>query len=375
MATNTPTVAQPAQNVNAQSGQVPFSISSRIATRDSFTDTKTLSAAAPVSVSPIQIPAVGFIKHLWLHVKLAATGGTSPAFAADGPFGSIASISFKTAAGNDIIVPVTGYELFLINKYGGFSEVSDPRNGISYNVSGASAEFFLRLDFEFDAETGLGSIPALASNRSYQLFLTWAAISSFATGAPAITATVTATAEFWFEPPQQSATGLTQAVSPQGIGTLSQWQMDMAPMTPGDKYVKLNNVGSVLRNVILIVRNASGARIDTNGLGDVAQLYLDNNLLFHLPKNLWQEKMRRWYNLNATTKDVANGLDTGVYVIPFHALTGSIAGETANSRSQLLPTLDSSLVQVRSSWGSAVSTLQILTQNIIPAAGASLFGK
>jgi hypothetical protein len=85
--------------------------------------------------------------------------------------------------------------------------------------------------------------------------------------------------------------------------------------------------------------------------------------------------MRRWFNLNQPNKDTAGGLDTGVYVIPFHAMTGGLSGDPANSRTQLLPTLDSSQLQIRGVWGSAASTLEIITNNIVPAPGSSLFNK
>ena len=362
-------------SASAQTAVVPFPIASRIGLRPSFTDTKVLSATAPTQATPIQIPAVGFVKRLWLEVILTGTGGTTPAWAADGPFNALASIGFRTAAGNDVIVPTTGYNIALNNKYNGPDIVSDPRAGAQYKATAPSAHFFLTLDFEFDPETGLGSIPALASNRSYQLNVLWAAISQFVTGAPTITATINAQAEYWFEPPATSSSGLSQATATQGLGTLSQLQIDNSPLTAGDKLIKLNNVGSVLRNIIFILRNSSGARIETNGWPDIAEILLDNNTLFNLPKTLWEEKMRRWFNLNQANKDVAGGLDTGVYVIPFHAMTGGISGDPANSRAQLLPTLDSSQLQIRGVWGSQASTLEIITNNIVPAPGSSLFNK
>lgn len=355
--------------------QVPFPIASRVGIRPSFTDTKVLAASAPTVATPVQIPAVGYLKRIWLEITLAGAGGTTPAFTADGPFNAISSIGYRTAAGNDIVVPIDGYTLALVNKYGGHDMTADPRAGRQYAATAPSAHFYLTLDFEFDSETGLGSIPALASNRSYQFNITWAAISTFLTGAPSVTATINAHAEFWHEPPAVSSSGLAQATAPQGLGTLSQIQLDMPPLTPGDKTVKLNNVGSIQRNIIFVLRNSSGARIDTNGWPAVCEFLLDNNPLYNLPQNLWEEMMRRWFNLNATTKDVVSGLDTGVYVIPFHALVGSLSGDPTNSRSQFLPTLDASQLQLRGTWGSAVSTLQIITNNVVPAPGAAIFNK
>lgn len=367
----------------APAPRVPFSLASRQMSRFSFSvPTTTLSATAPLPLPIIQIPAVGYLSHLNLEVTITGTGGTAPAYTADAPFNALQTVEFKTAAGNDIIVPVTGYQLYLADKYGcqfAQSPFADNRNTRQYSAVagvGPTAHFFLQVPLEIDAGTGYGAIPALASNRSYQLQLTGAAIPTFLTGAPAVTLTITGTAYYWSEPPAATSTGLMQATAPNGIGTISQWQLEQPPLTPGDKYIRSNNVGNTLRTLIFTLRNSSGVRIDANGWPAVSEIYLDNEPMFYLTQNEWEDNMVKWFGLNAATKDVAGGLDTGVYVLPFHALAGGIAGDASNSRSQLLPTNDASQLQIRgTAWGSAVSTLEIITNSIIPADLASLYAR
>jgi hypothetical protein len=359
---------------------LPFELASRQMTRFSFTTgVLTASATAPLPVSPIQIPAVGYLRFLNLEVTVTGTGGTTPAFTADAPFNIIQALEFKTAAGNDIIAPYTGYQLYLADKYGAqYAQApwSDNRLSRQYSAVAPSAHFFLQVPLEIDSRNGLGAVPALASNRSYQLALTLAAIPTVLSGAPGVTVTINGTAYYWSEPPATTQNGVTQETTPHGVGTLSQWQIEMPPITPGDKYIKSNNVGNVLRTLIFTMRNASGARIDTNGWPAVSEIYLDNEPMFYLTQNEWEDDMVKWYGLDAAAKDVARGLDTGVYVIPFHALTGGIAGDEANSRGQLLPTLDASQLQIRgTAFGSAVSTLEIMTNSVIPVSAASLFGR
>ena len=80
--------------------------------------------------------------------------------------------------------------------------------------------------------------------------------------------------------------------------------------------------------------------------------------------------------MSATGANVAKGLDTGVYVIPFDAFVGSVSGDPANSRSQYLPTLDSSQLQLRGqSFGAATSTVEILTNSVIPRSSADVYSK
>lgn len=377
---NSPAVAQAPVQRNAPVPTIPFSLASRQMTRFSFTaGTTTLNGASQLPLSPIQIPAVGYLSHLNLEVTVTGTGGTTPAFTADAPFNVIQALEFKTAAGNDIIVPVTGYQLYLMNKYGcqyAVAPYSDNRLTRQYSATAPSAHFFLQVPLEIDAGNGYGSIPALASNRSYQLNLILAAISNVLSGGPAVTVTINGTAHYWSEPPAQTASGAIQATAPTGVGTVSQWQVEMPAVTPGDKLIKSNNVGNVLRTLIFTLRNSAGARIDTNGWPGVSEIYLDNEPMFYLTQNEWEDWMVKQYGLVAASKDVAQGLDTGVYVVPFHSLAGGMAGDPANSRSQLLPTVDGSQLQLRgTSFGSAVSTLEILTNSVIPTDAATLYSR
>lgn len=384
MPSATPQTAQNPTQAKAQAvPAIPFPLASRQMTRFSFSAGSTvLQAAATTPLSPIQIPAVGYLSHLDLEVTITSTGGGANLFTADAPFNVIQSLEFKTAAGNDIIVPLTGYQMYLLDKYGAQFAVapySDNRLSRQYAAVGgasANAHFFLQVPLEIDNGSGYGSIPALASNRSYQLNLILAAVSTLISTAPTVTVTIVGTAHYWSEPPATTASGAAQATSPTGVGTVSQWQLEMPALTPGDKLVKSNNVGNVLRTLIFVLRNSAGARIDTNGWPAISELYLDNEPMFYLSNTEWEDWMVKNFGLTAAAKDAAQGLDTGVYVIPFHALAGGMAGDPANSRSQLLPTVDASQLQLRgTSFGSAVSTLEILTNSVIPTDAATLYAR
>jgi hypothetical protein len=341
-------------------------------------------------LSPIQIPAVGYLRHLDLQVTFTGVGGAGNAFTADAPFNVLQSVEFRTAAGNDLIVPLTGYQLYLACKYGAQyaqAPMCDNRMGAGFTaVAGppSTATFFIQVPLEIDAEVGLAAIPALASNRSYQLAITLAAITSVASGGiTSATCTVNGTAWYWTEPPAQSQGGVVQATQPYGLGTISQWQLETPPVTPGDKYIKSNNVGNVIRTLIFTLRNSAGARIDAAGWPAVSELYLDNEPMFYLTQAEWIDTLiqKQFMFFGATTaatvtKDVACAPDTGVYPIPFHALAGGLAGDPSNSRSQLLPTLDASQLQLRmTSLGANASTLEILTQSVVPTSSSVIYSK
>jgi hypothetical protein len=366
----------------ANAPTLPFEIASQYSSRPSLViPNVSLQASAPTPITPQQIPAVGYINGLLLEVIITGSGGTTPAFTADGPFNVIQTISLRNAAGVNLIAPVNGYDLYVMNKFGGqvnpgFGPYADPKFGLQYSATAPSAHFFLWVPLILDPTTGLGAIPALASNASYQLDATLASIATVLTGGPSVSVTINADAYYFDLPASQDSTGVAQATTPEANGTTSIWLKESPAVVPGTQFVQSFNVGNVIRNHIMVLRNSAGARIDTNGWPNLFELYIDNNPRFSFRRNVFENLMSRWYGLGAATKDIAGGLDTGVYAIPYHALLNGVSGDANNTRAQLLPTITGTLLQmVARDFGSAASTLQIFTQTVSTASPQVLFGK
>lgn len=365
---------------------VPFEVASQYSTRPSFqSPVVNLQGAAPSLLTPFQIPAVGYLEGLLLEVTITSTGGTTPLTTADGPFNVIQSINFRNAAGVNLISPVTGYQLYLINKYGGqvlgTGEYADAKVG-RFTTSGpgvapaASGSFFLWLPLGIDAAEAYGAVPALASNANYQVEMTLAAASTVSSGAPTMTVQVNATAHYFDVPASVDEQGIAQANVPPGTPVASIWQVEQPTVSPGTALVQSYNVGNFISDHILVLRNSAGARIEANGWPNLLELYLDNQPRFSLRKSEFEFLMSRWFHLNATTKDAAGALDTGVFVLPYHALLGSESGDPANTRAQILPTLNATLLQFRAQdFGSAVSKLEIITNSISTTNSAFLYSK
>lgn len=361
---------------------IPFAVASQYSSRQSIDlPIVTLAAGSPTQLSPQQIPAVGYLNGLLLEVTMTGTGGTTPALTADAPFNVIQSINFRNAAGVNLIAPVTGFDLYLMNKYGGqsnpgFGGFASPKFGFNYAAAASgTAHFYLWLPLGLDASDAYGVIPALASNANYQMELTLAATSTVATGGPTITVDINATAWYFDLPAATNQAGVAQATQP-ASQAVSVWQKETPTVSPGTSLIQSFNVGNVIRNHILTLRNSSGARIDTNGWPSLLELYLDNQPRFSLRKGEHEYHMARWFGAGNAAKDTADGLDTGVYVIPYHALLGSASGDPANTRAQLLPTLNATLLQFRfQDFGSAVSRLEILTEAVTTTDAAYLYSK
>src|SRR3954447_20185967 len=121
----TPTVRgrRPAPPQRAANGNgpvangIPFVRAAREKSQIAF-DTGTLNlGAAAVPFGPIELPPAGYLKYIEMEFILTGVNtNAATAFAADAPYSAIGLISLSNSAGDSIIVPMTGYQLYLINK-------------------------------------------------------------------------------------------------------------------------------------------------------------------------------------------------------------------------------------------------------------------
>ena len=365
---------------------VPFEVASQYSTRPSFQSQPVTLGASQQTLTPFQIPAVGYLNGILLEVSLTSTGGTTPLLAADAPWSVIQSINFRNAAGVNLIAPVTGFQLFCMNLLGGQmpggeGRYADPRlkrytAGTPGSAPVSAGSFFLWLPLGIDASEAYGAVPALASNANYQVELTLAAAAAVSSGAPTLTAQVAATAHYFDVPASVDEQGIAQANVPPGTPAASIWQVEQPTVSPGTQLVQSFNVGNFIRQHILILRNSSGARIEVNGWPNLLELYLDNQPRFSFRKSEFENLLSGWYNLDTVTKDVAGAMPTGVFAIPYHALLAGTSGDPMNTRAQILPTLNATLLQFRAQdFGSAVSKLEIITNSISSTNSAFLYSK
>jgi hypothetical protein len=239
---------------------------------------------------------------------------------------------------------------------------------------GGSFAFTLRIPFELDPHDAFCSVPNLAANKSYQIQLILAPEASVYTTNPttAPTINITGIAEFWTQPNPTNGVGTPQEVAPLGAGSVSMWRIQTIPVTAGDKILQLTNVGNVIRMLIVTLRNAAGAR-DGADIPATWQLILNNDTLFYLPDSLWTGDLASSTGYTATALDAAGGLDTGVRAFHYQ-LEQNGRTRCDGPRDQRLPTLDSTLLQLRgTSFGAGAATLEVITNEIKPVSAAALY--
>lgn len=381
-----------APSKSASAASVPFPIASLKRIRQGF-DTGNLALGQ--SVSAIEIPAAGgFLRYIeMVCTGVTAANAATVVFAADAPGSALSFIEFLPPSGDPPIVPHTGYQLLLWNKYGAFSQAppqADPRRDAGqYSVTagagatGGSWTVTLRLPFEIDATSGFCAITNSAANKSYLLNLTVAASAAIYTTAPTAAPTVRVVGwmYYWDEPAGQTRQGTQQTPGPLGLGSFSQLRIDQPPVTAGDKYLKVNNAGPVLRNIGWVLRASNGTRgsvaaADVPALWDFVFNTRDRYLLSDLMllSDMGESYGYGLHNGTAVpATDGPLGLDTSVRFLPYFLDAGGNI-ESIGPRSQYQITADATLTQVRGiSFGATVSTMEILTNLIRPASSAALY--
>jgi hypothetical protein len=371
---------------------VPFPVASLKRIRQGF-DTGNLVLGQ--SVSALEIPAAGGFLRFIEMVITGTTAGNSAAtaFNADAPGNVLSFIEFLPPSGDPPIVPHTGYQLLLWNKYGAFSQTppwSDPRrDAAQYSVTtgagatGGSFTVTLRLPFEIDPLSGFCSITNSAANKSYLLNLTVNTSAQIYTVAPTAAPTIRVVGwmYYWDEPMSTTRNGTAQGSAPLGLGSFSQLRIDQPPITAGDKYLKVNNAGPVLRSIGWVLRASNGTRASVSA-ADIPQLWdfvFNTRDRFLLSDAMLLSDMGEIYGYglhNGSAIPAADGpvgLDTSVRWLPYFQDVGGDISPTG-SRAQYQVTADATLTQVRgTSFGATVSTMEILSNLIRPASSAALY--
>jgi hypothetical protein len=377
----------------AATPRIPFPRAARLKTNLSFSLGPVTLGASAVPFGPIQIPANGYMRALNLEFVVSSTGNAATvALAAtnDAPFSFIQQISVTTSSGDALIVPIDGYALAMVQKYGAFGQVSpysDPRADPTFTAptvgataTAGSCVFRLRVPFEIDSTSGFCSLPNLAANRSYYIQGLFNALASVFTTIPngVVTMTVTATAEYWSVPNDTNAQGDPQETAPVGNGSFSVIQSETIPVNAGTGIYQMHNVGNVIREIVMIYRDGSGVRIADASSPGVFELVLNNDLLFYQTRNEFKRQIANTgfgaaYGAVAAAQNTAQGQDAGVW--PFvQFLAGGQSDIRADaSRNQYLPTLDATLIQIRgTAWGTT-GTVQVITNSVVPTSAAALY--
>lgn len=371
---------------------IPFCRAARQKSGQAYQDSYVLGASV-VTARPIEVPASGFIRYLEFLFDVNSTGNSAVVAAPGGtfafPWNLIASIQVTNASGDSITVPLTGYELYIINKYGGTDQSpnNDPYNDPAFEAvtagagaTGGSFQFRLKFPFEIDPRDAFCALPNMASNKSYQVVIQWNAVATiFSQGtAPNGTVTLALTVDqhYWGQPQPQNAEGIPQETEPQGSGSVSLFRRQADTVSAGGRVMQLYNVGNVIRwSAFMLFSSATGNPRSDTDFPTLSYLRLNNDQLFLKRAQTWESDMRNWYGFGtaAATKDAAGLLDTGVYVLAdYMAQHGNVQPD--GPRDQYLVTVDATLYQYEAAvFGATAQQFVVIQNEIKPNTAAALY--
>jgi hypothetical protein len=339
------------------------------------------------------IPSTGFLNHVYILVEATVTSSTATAtgtgavgvLVADGPWNAIDSIQFVDTTNNNIIGPVGGYDLYIINKFGGYCFSDDPKlntdlftttsNATASSSAAGSFSFTLRIPVELVPRDALGSLPNKSNSTPYRVKTNLAAIAtvfvSSATVGPSVRLRMVP--QSYWEPTATDGSGNAVADQPPGVMTTQYWNVyGYSGIAAGNFTQSLNNsVGYPIRNLIFKLVDSSSVRATgETDWPDPFKLKYQNLTVFDRIKKLWKKQISEDYGYTAAGDAVGNK-DNGIYVLPFCRDFGAKPGW--ETRRQYFRTTEGNRLEASGSiGGSGAHTLTVYTNFVAPGGGFSL---
>lgn len=349
---------------------------------NNYDQTVTMTASTQ-DLQVFEPPPQGFLRGLYVLVE--ASGASNVATVAyqsiDAPFNMIDSITLEDTNSKPIVGPLNGYDLYLINKYGGYAFGADPKRSPVFNATSGTttpyaAAFVLRIPVELVARDALGSLPNKSGTNKFRVRIRIAAsttvFSTAPTNLPSIRVRITP--ENWWEPQATDLKGRPLSPNPPALQTTQFWAKGVYNVSSGDQRVPVQQgLGYLIRNYIFVNRTTGDVRSSTSdgNFPDPFTLQFEANIIFDRIRALWQDRIfRLWgYNVAPATSDVVattggHGRDYSVYPLPFTDDFGLMPG--AETRRGYLATSDGSRMEVRGNFGAA-SNFQVLANFVSPA--------
>lgn len=359
---------------SAPGAGIPFAVASRPQRR--FANSQTVSnLAGSGSFQIVQLPATGWVRKVSLFFTQTVTSASAGAVVAgDGPFNLIRSVTLTDATGQPVVQPITGYNLYLVNKYlpgansgplgANGNPMVSPEYAFASTATTGTATFRLDLDFEIDHRTGYGCIPNLDSNASLQLKVDFdvSTVAFSGTTTSAATLSMRVEQDYW-APVGSSIGGVAVDSAPPGAGDYVETRYETQTVSASaENLVNLTNRGGLVKGVLLVSR-AAGTRTAITAASNLGVL-LDNQPINEgITIESHYDEVRRAYGYFGAdlttsyaplTAGVQAGLDRGVVPVPFFALSGG--------RDSWLNTRAGSLFQIKVTPGSSATTLEVVTQ-------------
>jgi hypothetical protein len=361
----------------------PFRIGAQPTDDRLYDVTVTLTAGTQSLTPQYEVPSTGYLNGVYIVVE--ALGNNTDAVVAyteDGPFSVIDNITFTDTNNSEIITPMSGWDLYIINKYGGYHFSDDPKVSPTFaavtgnGADGGDFSFILRIPVELVPRDALGSLPNKSASTPFKVKCTVAATTAVYSTAPngaGVSVRFRMTPVSYWEPTATDGSGNPVAPNPPGVNTTQYWNRTDYVVNAGAISPQLtSSTGFPIRNLLFVLRDAEVSRAQGEAdWPDPFRMQIQSNTLIDRIKPLWQHRIAQNYGYGGAVGDTAGNKDNGVYVEPYCMDFGPKPG-WENRRGYLRTTDGMRLVALGTVLGAGAHTLSVYTNYVGVGAGNSL---
>lgn len=386
--------APPAKKDNGKAPVMlrPFKIGVQGIDEEPYDVTVTLGAGAQQLTPQYDVPSTAFLNGIYILVENVVTSSTATATGTagvgvlkeDAPYTVIDNIIFSDTSNSEIIGPVNGFDIYVMNKWGGYCFQDDPEantdlftsssNATASSTAAGSFSFCLRIPIEIVPRDALGSLPNKSSSTPFKVKISVAPIATVYNASTTVGGACRfrmIPASYW-EPTATDGSGNQIADLPPGVNTTQFWNVTPYQVSAGALSQLLNNsVGYPVRNLGFILRDSNGSRATgETDFPDPFRLQLQSNIIVDRIKKIWKRMITEDYGYGATG-DAAAQKDNGLYWLPFNKDFGPKPGW--ENRRSYLRTTDGMRLQAKGTiTGTGLHTLTVYTNYVGVGAGSSL---
>lgn len=368
-----PTATAPAQAKNAPPARpYPFPVGVYESQVIDY-DNSVVQQTTPVQMPIWNLSPTGWLRGVWFDFAMTTAGNAATTvFSTDSTAGGFVGVQkvILYDLGGEVVLSLSGYEWMIVNKFGGYFELGDPRadptasQTAGAGATGGSFHHTLYLPLEAVRRDALGTVQN-ESKPGWKIEL-WMDSSGQTYSTPPTTLgtlRVRGTLDSYTEPAAGAPNGRPFAQTPPVPGSLQYWKSENNPLSSGNaKYDLTNGIGFPLRNIIFYARdagNSTRATADANW-PDPSTLLIGNVNYFTRLKNLWISKMAKEYGFSPSqtqwtppASDLPQTRENAVFPVWFTSDLDSHPGDEA--RFKYIDTQVNSLIRFTGTFGGTVT--------------------
>lgn len=329
-------------------------------------------------LSPYQISPSGYLRGVYLIAENTAvnTTVTTVAYNENGPFNVFSVIRFLDTNSQPLIGTLTGYDVYILNKYGGYLFQGDAEAAAVFSATSGTATtagtfaFVLYLPLEIVGRNALGSQLNKSGAAQFSLEMFVSSTATVFSTAPATSSTlrVRSTIMSWLDPEASDVRGNPVQQDPPLLNTTQYWLKQNYVLSAGAQNTRLQGIDGLVRMLIFIAYRSASTRAngETDWPDPISLKYEESFLIQSRIRLLYRYLIAVMYGYDAAN-EASKGRDNGVYPIWefMQDWTSKPGGELTR---EYLPMSSASNLELQGTWGGGANavSLDLLVNKVVP---------